>query len=258
MEATMQTLFNTNLGKISLGRLVFGVIILWAWCANASALSWQAKDFSDIKGKEETRQILIIGANGSVAKVATQGFLSGTNAKLKLFLRDSKRLAKVAQQNPQRVQLIEGNALDKELLKKAMSGADVVYANLAGDLPKMASAIIQAMKEAGLKRLIWVGSFGVYAGEIPKSEEDRIRAYLPPHREAVRIIEASGLDYSIIRAEWFSNADEIDYELTRKGEAFKNPSGYISRKSIAHLVIRLCLEKDFGVRESFGINKPAK
>lgn len=165
----------------------------------------------------------------------------------------------MAKQNPNRVQLIEGDALDKNALKNAMKGVNVVYANLAGsNLGAMAKAITQAMSESGVKRLVWVGSYGVYDGEIPDSELNRIRAYNPPHREAVRAIESSGLDYTIIRAQWFSNANEIDYELTKKGEKFKNPSAYISRKSIAHLVIRLCLEQGFGVRESFGINKPAK
>ena len=236
---------------------LFGAILGCVSCVGA--VSWEAKDFSDIKGRESKAQILIIGANGSVAKVATQGFLSGTNAKLKLFLRNSARLAEVAKQNPSRITLIEGNALDKTALKKAMKGVNVVYANLAGnDLGKMAKEITESMREVGVKRLIWVGSYGVYDGEIPESELDRIRAYNPPHREAVKIIESSGLDYTIIRAEWFSNADEIDYELTRKGEVFKNPSAQISRKSIAHLVIRLCVEPNFGIKESFGINKPAK
>ena len=240
-----------------LGLALFSAFVGFVGCA--SALSWQSSDFSDIKGRESKAQILIIGANGSVAKVATQGFLSGTNANLKLFLRDSNRLAEVAKQNPSRITLIEGDALDKNALKKAMQGVSVVYANLAGsDLGKMAKAITQSMREVGIKRLIWVGSYGVYDGEIPESEMDRIRAYNPPHREAVKIIESSGLDYSIIRAQWFSNADEIDYELTKKGEVFKNPSAYISRKSIAHLVIRLCVEPNFGIKESFGINKPAK
>ncbi len=225
----------------------------------ACALSWNQNDFSDIKNTQEKISVLIIGANGSVAKVATQGFLSGTNANLKLYLRDSSRLLSIAKQNPSRVQLIEGNALDKSALIKAMQGVNVVYANLAGsDLGAMARAITQAMSESGVKRLVWVGSYGVYEGEIPDSELNRIRAYNPPHREAVRAIESSGLDYTIIRAQWFSNANEIDYELTKKGEAFKNPSAQISRKSIAHLVIRLCLERDFGIKESLGINKPAK
>ncbi len=225
----------------------------------ACAVSWSVNDFSDIKNTQQKISVLIIGANGSVAKVATQGFLAGTNANLKLYLRDSSRLSSIAKQNPSRVQLIEGNALDKTALIKAMNGVNVVYANLAGsDLGAMARAITQAMSEVGVKRLVWVGSYGVYEGEIPDSELNRIRAYNPPHREAVRAIESSGLDYTIIRAQWFSHADEIDYELTKKGEKFKNPSAYISRKSIAHLVIRLCLEPNFGVKESLGINKPAK
>lgn len=233
--------------------------VLFGFVGCACAVSWSAKDFSDIKSTQEKVSVLIIGANGSVAKVATQGFLAGTKSNLKLYLRNANRLAKVAEQNPNRVQLIEGDALDKNALKNAMSGVNIVYANLAGsNLGAMAKAITQAMSESGVKRLIWVGSYGVYDGEIPDSELNRIRAYNPPHREAVRVIEASGLDYTIIRAQWFSNANEIDYELTKKGEKFKNPSAYISRKSIAHLVIRLCLEKDFGVKESLGINKPAK
>ncbi|WP_300668409.1 NAD(P)H-binding protein [Helicobacter sp. UBA3407] len=66
------------------------------------------------------------------------------------------------------------------------------------------------------------------------------------------------IDYTIIRAQWFSNADEIDYELTQKGEAFKNPSGRISCKSIADLIVKLCTIKNFGIRQSLGINKPLK
>ena len=238
--------------------LVAGFVLGFALGANAA--QWDKDEFAKLStDKGANTQVLIIGANGSVAKVATQGFLQSTNANLKLFLRNSKRLAKLAQQYPQRVQLVEGNALDTNALKNAMKGVNVVYANLAGrDLGKMAQAITQAMRETNVKRLVWVGSYGVYDNEIPNDEFDRIRAYNSPHREAVRVIEASDLNYTIIRVQWFSSADEIDYELTRKGEAFKNPSAYISRKSIAHLVIRLCLEPNFGVRESFGINKPAK
>ncbi|MGX3044985.1 NAD(P)H-binding protein [Helicobacter sp. T3_23-1056] len=217
----------------------------------ACAVSWQKSDFIDIKGRESKAQILIIGANGSVAKVATQGFLVGTNANLKLFLRDSGRLSSIAKANPSKITLIEGDALDIDALKNAMKNVNVVYANLAGsDIKQMAQTIITAMKETGLKRLIWIGSYGVYDSE---NVSHRSR-----HAEPIRLIESSGLDYTIIRPQWFSNADEIDYELTRKGEVFKNPSAYISRKSIAHLVIRLCVEPNFGIKESFGINKPAK
>ena len=235
--------------------LQFLVPFLMIGCT--AAHSWDSKTFENFKN--ETPRVLIIGAAGSVAREATNGFLQATNANLRLFLRNAQRLESVQKANPNRVELFEGDATNLESLKAAMAGVDIVYANLAGrNLGEMAAQIIAAMKAAGVSRLIWVGSYGVYDGEIPESEMDRIRAYNPPHRQAVAAIEKSDLNYTIIRAEWFSGKDEIDYELTQKGEPFKNPSAYISRKSIAHLVIRLCLEKNFGNRASLGINKPAK
>ena len=184
-------------------------------------------------------------------------FLQKTDVNLKLFLRNANRLEHL--KSP-RVEVVEGDATDKVALTNAMSGVHVVYANLYGrNTPQMASAIIESMQAAGLKRLVWITSFGVYNGqyqEIPDSELARIASYIAPHREEVRIIEASNLDYTIIRAQWFSHADEIDYELTQKGEPFKNPSARISRKSIADLIVRLCTTPDFGIRQSLGINKP--
>lgn len=143
-----------------------------------------------------------------------------------------------------------------------MANIDVVYANLAGsELPKMAQTIVNAMNETGIKRLIWISAYGVYQKEykeVPNRNFGSVSSALKPYADSVKVIESSGLDYTIIRPQWFSNADEVDYELTKKGEVFKNPDAQISRKSIAHLVVRLCLEKDLGIKESFGINKPAK
>ena len=95
--------------------LVFGT--------SASAAQWDKDEFVKFDAdKGANMQILIIGANGSVAKWTIEGFLQSTNANLKLYLRNSNRLAKVAQQYPQRVQLVEGSATDKNALKNAMKG----------------------------------------------------------------------------------------------------------------------------------------
>lgn len=207
--------------------------------------------------QEGATKVLIIGANGSVAKEAIAMFLQKTDVNLKLFLRNAKRLEHL---KSARVEVVEGDATDKVALTNAMSDVQVVYANLYGkNTPQMAAAIIESMQAEGLKRLVWITSFGVYNGqyqEIPDFELARIANYIAPHREEVRVIEASNLDYTIIRAQWFSNVDEIDYELTQKGEPFKNPSARISRKSIADLIVRLCTTPNFGIRQSLGINKP--
>ncbi len=256
----MKGYFQGLKGVLKLAKYAFLVAFLGT---SANAAAWDKDEFVKFdKNKGANMQVLIIGANGSVAQWAIQGFLQSTNVNLKLFLRKAKRLDNLAKANSQRVQLIDGDATDINALKNAMKGVDVVYANLAGsNLGQMARSITQAMREVGVERLVWISSYGVYQdeyAEIPNRNKGAISSMLKPYADSVKIIEASGLNYTIIRPQWFSNADEIDYELTRKGEAFKNPDGLISRKSIAHLVIRLCLERDFGIKESFGINKPAR
>ena len=204
-------------------------------------------------------KILIIGAHGSVARWVIEAFLKNTDVNLVLFLRNAKRLERLKSLQSPRVHVIEGDATDKDALKKAMQDVNVVYANLAGNLAKMATTIVEAMNESKVERLIWISSYGIYQNEyqeIPNHAFGSINPALAPYRESALIVEGSNLKYTIIRPCWFSNVDEIDYELTQKGEVFKNPSGLISRKSIAHLVVRLALEPDFGIRQSLGINKP--
>ncbi|CAJ1193587.1 hypothetical protein CPEBRM1_ABPJDJAI_01500 [Companilactobacillus paralimentarius] len=51
-----------------------------------------------------------------------------------------------------------------------------------------------------------------------------------------------------------TNDDEVDYELTQKGEAFKGTM--ISRKSIADLVVKIINQPTDYYRKSLGISKP--
>lgn len=75
--------------------------------------------------------ILIIGAHGQIARVATRHLLARTDAVLTLYLRRAKMLDAMAS-NP-RVRIIAGDATDPVALEAAMAGQDVVYANLSGD-----------------------------------------------------------------------------------------------------------------------------
>jgi hypothetical protein len=53
---------------------------------------------------------------------------------------------------------------------------------------------------------------------------------------------------------WFTDADEIDYETTQKGELFKGR--VVSRKSVAAMVVKLAESPELEVRRSLGMNKP--
>jgi uncharacterized protein YbjT (DUF2867 family) len=131
-----------------------------------------------------------------------------------------------------------------------MQGQDVVYANLAGALERMAENIVKAMNATGLKRLIWISSMGIYE-EVPG---ERYSSILDPYRKSAAIIEASDLDYTILRPGWFTHKDEVDYEITKKGQPFKGLD--VSRKSVADLVVKLTLTPGLEIRSSLGVNKP--
>ncbi|ALP39155.1 NAD-dependent dehydratase [Paenibacillus sp. IHB B 3084] len=191
--------------------------------------------------------ILILGANGQIARQAIDMFLKETDAQLALYLRRSSRLENV---DSSRAQVIEGDVMDMEKLKEAMIGKDVVYANLAGDLEQYAKNIVEAMSATGVKRLIFISSMGIY-DEVPGEKYGSI---LDPYRKSAQIIEASDLEYTILRPAWFTNSDEIDYVTTQKGEPFKG--SVVSRKSVADLIVKLAKSPELEVRRSLGINKP--
>jgi hypothetical protein len=92
---------------------------------------------------------------------------------------------------------------------------------------------------------------GIYS-EVPG---ERYRSVLDPYRDSAKLIEESDLDYTIIRPEWLNDDDEIDYGTTQKGEPFKNASATVSRKSVAHLIVKLATMQDFEVRKSLGVHK---
>lgn len=193
------------------------------------------------------QKVLILGANGGIARVAIDIFLRQTNVQLTLYLRNARRLKHL---ESDRIKVIEGNVLNLDELKNAMAQQDVVYANLAGPLKQMAETIVAAMHATRLRRLIFISSMGIY-GEVPG---EKYTSILDPYRDAAAVIEASDLDYTILRPAWFTNADEVDYETTTKGEPFKG--SIVSRKSVADLVVKLALDPYLEVRQSLGINKP--
>lgn len=193
--------------------------------------------------------VLILGAYGQIARVATDLFLSESDAKLTLYLRKVRRLSSIGQ--PDRVRVIEGDVLDVTALRAAMPGQDVVYANLSGDLERQARNIVEAMQSTGVRRLIFISSMGIY-DEVPSQRYDSI---LDPYRNAVRVIEGSDLDYTIIRPAWLNNKDEIAYGTTKKGEPFANSGAVVSRKSVADLVVKLALTPHLEVRSSLGVHK---
>jgi uncharacterized protein YbjT (DUF2867 family) len=189
--------------------------------------------------------VLILDANGQLARNTTRVFLRDTDAKLTLYLRRARRLANP---DPERVTIVEGDVLDTPTLSVAMKGQDMVYANLAGDMKKQAEHIVEAMRASGLRRLIFIASMGIY-GEVPG---EHYRSVLDPYRDSAAIIEASDLDYTILRPGWFTQDEEVSYQLTQKGQPFKGHD--VSLNSLSDLILKLTLTTGMENRHSLGVS----
>lgn len=197
------------------------------------------------------KKVLIIGATGSVGSTVRDYLLANSDDQLTLFARHANRLN---QTNP-RETAIQGDVTNVSDLATAMQGQDVVFAALSGDLKAMAESIISAMHQTQVTRLIFITSMGIY-NEIPASlgaggnveSNPMLRGY----RAAADVIEASDLDYTIVRPGWFDNGSD-DYEVTQKGEPFGGHD--VSRRAIADLVMHAADDNDY-VKASVGINRP--
>jgi uncharacterized protein YbjT (DUF2867 family) len=190
-------------------------------------------------------RVLILGANGQVARNTTAFFLERTDAKLTLYLRRADRLKNP---DPARATVVEGDVLDRATLIEAMKGQDVVFASLTGNMDEQAKNIVAAMNEVGLKRLIFISSMGIY-GEVPGA---RYRSVLDPYRDAAAVIEASNLDYTVLRPGWFTNDAKVDYQITQKGEPFKGRD--VTLNSLSDLIAKLALDPNLHVRCSLGVS----
>jgi uncharacterized protein YbjT (DUF2867 family) len=189
------------------------------------------------------KNVIVLGAGGNIAKHVVAILVKKDDINLTLFLRDRSRLRN---KDVSGCRIVEGDVLDFDRLKEAVAGQEVVYANLAGDLEAMAKNIVRVMDETGVKRLIFISSIGIY--------DTPLRPVLKPYRKAADVIEASDLEYTILRPTWFTNADEVDYETTRKGEPEKGT--VISQKSLATLITKIIESPEQYVRENLGVNKP--
>ena len=191
-------------------------------------------------------RILILGANGQLARHTTQRLLDVTDAQLTLYLRRASRLT-----NPdaQRVTIVEGDVLHRAMLIAAMRGQDVVYANLSGAMAEQARAIIDAMHATELKRLIFISSMGIY-GEVPG---ETYRSILDPYRDSAALIEATDLDYTILRPGWFTHDEAIDYQITQKGDPFHGHD--VSLNSLSDLIVKLAFSPSLEARHSIGVSR---
>ena len=198
--------------------------------------------------------VLILGAGGQIARHVIAMLSGNDDVRLMLLARNTAKLADV----PVNASTVQGDVLDAAKLKQAVKGQDIVYANLTGeDLDAQAKSVIAAMEAEGVRRLIFVLSLGIYdevPGKFGKWNNATIGGDLKPFRRAADAIEASRLDYTILRPAWLTDEEETDYELTQRDDPFKGT--VVSRKSVADLIVKIIRSPSLHLRGNVGVNKP--
>ncbi|MHA3065356.1 NAD(P)H-binding protein [Lacticaseibacillus saniviri] len=208
------------------------------------------------------KNVLILGASGNIAQMVTDNLKDQVN--LTLFVRSPKKLS--GDKSP--ATIIQGDALDVAQLTEAMKGQDLVYSNLGPDrMAEMAKTVRQAMINAGVKRLIWVATAGIYGEE--STDEGLARAtkiygryddpnsYFGDERVGADIIDqAPKLNATIIRPNALTDAPVVENVVVDGRNDRIRPSAQpISRMSVADFISKLILNDAQYEHDSIAISQ---
>ena len=81
---------------------------------------------------------------------------------------------------------------------------------------------------------------------------EKYRSVLDPYRHSAALIEASDLDYTILRPGWFTREPEGPFQITQKGEPFQGHD--ISLDSLSTLIARIAKTPGVYARSSIGVS----
>jgi nucleoside-diphosphate-sugar epimerase len=204
--------------------------------------------------------VLILAAYGRIARIVESRILSEArfnNVNLTLVLKDSKRLASLSQ-NP-RVKIIEGDIEDFDVVNQAMQGQDLVYVSNV-DITHGNSItvnVIQAMLNNNVKRVISSNAIGIYdevQGEFGRMNRDAIDYVFTEIVNSENLLVNSGLGYTILRLPWLNSNKEINYTVTTRYQKFYGD--YVSRQSVADLVLKIIDNPEYGLNDSLALADP--
>lgn len=199
------------------------------------------------------KKVLIIGANGQIAKKVVGNLVSNDEVEFVLTSRSGGD------------GVIKLDAIDQAGIEAQLDGVDIVYTNFNAEekTPDGAKAIIAAMKNKGVDRLVWIATVGMYDELTPEYRDtwnkmlgpvDDPKSYFGAFRIAADLIEESGLDYTIIRPTELSDADVMqNLTIQEDKEQLQNGSS-ITRTSVANFVENIILDPSKYSKSSVAIS----
>ena len=199
-------------------------------------------------------KVVVIGANGQIGQLVVKKLQKSDVHSVTAVVRKAEQAEKLIAENIQAmVADLEGTV---EELTKVFSGADaIIFAAGSGGhtgpdktlLIDLDGAVktMEAAKQAGVDRYIMVSAFDA---DKRQNWNEGIRPYYVAKHYADRMLEASGLNYTIVRPGGLVNEPSIR-KITTGTEA---KPGTITRADVAHTLIAI-LENKKTYRRSFNL-----
>jgi putative NADH-flavin reductase len=190
--------------------------------------------------------IAIFGASGGTGRLLTSRSLEEGHAVTALVRRP--RSFPFAD----RVRVVQGDAFDPAAVLRTIEGAEVVFSALGAKspfrnenvLPRAVPLIIAAMQQAGVRRIIALGSAGARLDSLEKQPPWRrwiiqkiiyntvLKWPVQEQMAQYRMLDASGLDWTMVLPPMLTNtAARGRYRID--GEALPRQSHSISRADVA-------------------------
>lgn len=201
------------------------------------------------------KNVILIGANGYTSREIIPRLLEQEDVRLTLFLRRANRLQDF---KSNRVNIVDGDAKNMDDLRDAIKGQDFVVSTMGGmDLDAKTENVVRVMEAVGVRRIVAICAGGIY-DELPEPfnswDKEVVGHTRPINLRMAEVMERSSLNYTILRPVWLTDKSSEEFQLTKKGEAYKGTE--TSRASLGRFVADVVKNSALYVNENLGISQP--
>lgn len=200
-----------------------------------------------------TEKVLILGAASQISRYLIPDLLQQTDAQLTLFARNAQNRLKEYQS---KAKIIDGDWTNSEELRAALKGQDIVYLATVPNT-KTSETIVQAMKQANVKRLIVAGGLGIFdevAGKFGEWNARMIGDY-SAIKEASFTLCDKNLDVTFLRMTWLYDQDNnTKYEIVPEGQPYKGTQ--VTRQAVAQLITDIVKSPSLYSKQNIGVVEP--
>jgi uncharacterized protein YbjT (DUF2867 family) len=151
--------------------------------------------------------------------------------------------------------VVQGNATDREVVARAMKGADAVISVLGARGPVMAEAtraVVAAAEQAGPDRIVMLSSFAVARDRLKPVSKLVTRvamgSQIKDKTAGEEVLRASGLDWTIVYATVLTNGPKTEPRVVPETEKI-SMSQRISRADVASFLLQAATDGLYSRRD---------